>query len=112
MRKTFTCSLVITRILWLGACTATRHGNLSKAASNYCAPTVQYTYHSQNLPQAGVQLALQGDTGVTGRFSKHDLLIANATGVLPLLRDVIRLQQAGTPGWKEPFYTGTFTTGF
>jgi hypothetical protein len=41
-------------------------------------------------------LALQGDTGLTGRFSKHDLLIANASGVLPSLRDVIRLQgQAG-----------------
>jgi hypothetical protein len=38
-------------------------------------------------------LALQGDTGLTGRFSKHDLFIANAICVLPLLRDVIRLQQ-------------------
>jgi len=97
MKTAFTRSLFITGMLCLGACTASKHANLSSAAGNYCKPTVQYTYHSQYLPQADLQVALQGDTGLTGRFSEHDLLIANAIGVLPLLRDVIRLkQQAGS----------------
>src|SRR5207253_2502255 len=37
---------------------------------------------------------LLSDTSLTRRFSQHDLLMANAMGILPLLRTLIRLQKA------------------
>jgi hypothetical protein len=97
MRITFTHSLLLTSFLCLGSCTASKQTSRSGAAGSYCEPTVPYTYATQYLPQADVALVLGGDTGLANRFSKHNLLIANAVGVLPLLREVIHLQgQAGT----------------
>jgi hypothetical protein len=58
---------------------------------------VQYTYPSQYLPQANIQILLQQDTSLTNRFSRHDLLMANANGILPLLQQLIHLgKQVGT----------------
>lgn len=58
----------------------------------YCQPTIRLDYDSGYLPIPDVQSVLQSDTSLTNRFSNHDLLVANAAGILPLLREFIRLK--------------------
>lgn len=59
---------------------------------NYCEPTVAYQYDSSSLPLANIETILATDTSLTRRYSHHDLVLANAMGILPLLRELIRLE--------------------
>ena len=77
------------------ACSTYRGGHHSiKAESNYCEPALVYHYSAAYLPETDVKAVLLSDTSLTHRFSQHDLLMANAMGILPLLRTLIRLQKA------------------
>ena len=62
------------------------------AQSNYCHPTVEYKYDSTYLPQTNIEAILKADTALTKRYSHHDLVMANAIGVVPLLRDLVALE--------------------
>ena len=62
------------------------------AQSNYCHPTVDYKYDSTYLPEANIDAILKTDTALTRRYSHHDLVMANAIGVVPLLRELIALE--------------------
>ncbi|MVM35398.1 hypothetical protein GO755_35585 [Spirosoma sp. HMF4905] len=44
------------------------------------------------MPQATIDAILKADTALTRRYSQHDLLMANAIGVIPLLRELIVLE--------------------
>ncbi len=68
-----------------------------KSESDYCEPALVYQYNASYLPVETVQAVLQADTILTRRFSQHDLLVANAAGVLPLLRELIALKHTQEP---------------
>ncbi|GAB3894021.1 hypothetical protein [Spirosoma agri] len=65
----------------------------SKAESDYCVPALQYAYDPAYLPRPDVDAFLRADTSLTKRYSRHDLLMANASGVLPLLKELIQLEK-------------------
>ncbi len=88
-KRLFTFSWLVLMV----SCASPEHILRSSADSRYCEPSLQYTYHSSYLPQGEIELVLAKDSSLTNLFSRHDLLIANAIGVLPLLQDLIRLQQ-------------------
>ncbi|NEU69728.1 hypothetical protein GK091_22805 [Spirosoma agri] len=45
------------------------------------------------MPRPDVDAFLRADTSLTKRYSRHDLLMANASGVLPLLKELIQLEK-------------------
>lgn len=75
----------------LASCTALKHSSAIKPSTNYCAPVLAYTYDSIYRPQP----VLPTDTGLTNRFSQHDLLMANAAGILPLLEQLNQIPRNG-----------------
>ncbi|WP_247235617.1 hypothetical protein [Telluribacter sp. SYSU D00476] len=93
LKSTLTRLLVFFCIVFVVSCSSPRHLLRSSVESRYCEPSLIYTYHSQYLPKGEIESMLSKDSSLTNRFSKHDLLVANAIGVLPLLQDLIRLQQ-------------------
>ncbi|MCX6216920.1 hypothetical protein [Spirosoma sp.] len=88
-----------TILLLIGLLLASCHSQKTTITSlshqkKYCQPTVRLDYDSSYLPIPNTQSILQTDTSLTNRFSIHDLLVANAAGILPLLQDFIRLKKA------------------
>ncbi len=80
----------------LTACaTQPRSHQAVEAEPDYCAPASRYTFDTTYLPRADVRAVLRTDTSLTRRFSPHDLLIANATGVLPLLHKLVNTDDNG-----------------
>lgn len=77
----------------LASCRSFRPNALSASTVSYCVPSVQYAYDSAYLPKPTIQTILQADTLLTQRYSQHDLLLANAIGVLPLLQELILLEK-------------------
>ncbi|GAB4017802.1 hypothetical protein GCM10028773_15390 [Spirosoma koreense] len=75
----------------LVSCSATKP--LARLADTYCIPSVKYNYKPDLLPNPAVQALLRTDSSLTRRYTQHDLLLANATGVLPLLRELTALEQ-------------------
>jgi hypothetical protein len=93
-RKITFTRLVIFFCLWfLASCSSPKDILRSSLDSRYCEPSMNYTYHSHYLPQGEIESVLQKESSLINRFPKHDLLIANAIGVLPLLQDLNWLQQ-------------------
>lgn len=78
----------------LASCQSLRFQPPNKISDIYCSPTIQYAYDSTQLPQQAIQSIIQADTGLTHRYSQHDLFLANAVGILPLLRDLTKLEQS------------------
>ena len=72
--------------LFLSGCGAHKVIEASKlnTQSNYCAPTITYTYDPANLPLANP------DSTLGGMLSPHDQLTANAIGILPLIPNLLR----------------------
>lgn len=69
-----------------GACQSIKPMLRSEETADYCASTVPYEEVSAFLPTADLEMVLQADTVLTHRFTSHDLRVANAAGVVPLLR--------------------------
>lgn len=70
-------------------------GHISKKGKDtgdYCAPALRYVYDSTYLPFEDVQAILKTDTSFFRKYSRHDLLMANATGILPLLKELSQLE--------------------
>ena len=76
----------------LASCRTFQGQPLLKLSDNYCAPSINYAYDSSYLPRPDFQAIMQADTSLTRRYSQHDLLLANAIGVLPLLQGLISLE--------------------
>ncbi|GAB2527786.1 hypothetical protein [Spirosoma aerophilum] len=73
----------------------------SSQQKKYCQPTVRLAYDSSYLPLPDMQTILKTDTSLTNRFSTHDLLVANAAGILPLLRRSIGLKTTNPTGTER-----------
>jgi hypothetical protein len=90
-------SLVATLAGLLVACSSSKElYPQTKSGSDYCAPALQYTYNPAYLPRPDIDSILLIDTSLARRYTRHDLLMANATGVLPLLQELNRLEK-GVP---------------
>ncbi|WP_198175352.1 hypothetical protein [Spirosoma telluris] len=92
------------RLAWLvGAlsaftsCSSWKYSQKEVAAqSSYCHPTIDYRYDSTYLPKANIDATLKADTALTKRYSHHDLMMANAIGVIPLLQELTGLESNTT----------------
>lgn len=82
---------LILLIYCLSSCTALKRSPVLKPSNNYCEPALTYAYDSSYRPQP----VLLTDTILTNHFSRHDLLTANAAGILPLLEQLNRIPQNG-----------------
>lgn len=58
----------------------------------YCEPPVSLSDHYQPAQNTDSLMAAYPD--LPGRFSRHDLLVANATGTLPLLHELVHATDA------------------
>ncbi|MDJ1496649.1 hypothetical protein QNI19_27195 [Cytophagaceae bacterium DM2B3-1] len=65
-------------------------------SADYCAPALSYIYDTLYFPKANIDLILNQDTSLVRRFSRHDLLVANAVGIIPLLQQWIRAKKNAT----------------
>lgn len=78
--------------LWLAACVSpVNTSRQTERSGDYCAPALAYTYDSTYLPLPDIESVLKTDTGLTSHYSRHDLLMANALGIVPLLSELSRL---------------------
>lgn len=60
--------------------------------AGYCDPPQVYRYDAASAPLASIKPVL--DSALTARYSRRNLLIANAAGVLPQLKTLTQLEQA------------------
>ncbi|GGE94107.1 hypothetical protein [Hymenobacter cavernae] len=60
--------------------------------AGYCDPPQLYSYDSALAPLPAIQPLL--DSAITARYSRRNLLIANAAGVLPTLKVLVQLERA------------------
>ena len=96
MHSTIPLTLIVS-LLSLASCQLLKPDVITASQQKkYCQPTVKLDYDSSYRPLSNVHFVLQSDTSLTNRFSNHDLLVANAAGILPLLRKFIRLKATGT----------------
>ncbi|GAB3248548.1 hypothetical protein GCM10027347_04930 [Larkinella harenae] len=58
-----------------------------RVSDRYCEPPIQYRYDSTYFPKPTDQALREFSSSLLQRFSKHDLLLANAVGILPLLQE-------------------------
>ena len=54
-------------------------------SSQYCAPTVVYTYNPDFIPYTNTDSILVNSKTLSDKLSEHDILMANATGTLSLI---------------------------
>jgi hypothetical protein len=80
-------------LLSLAACTTTRPVNSAlQAEPEYCVPPLSYKYDPATAPLPDITPLL--DSALTARYARRSLLVANAAGALPQLRELVRLEQA------------------
>lgn len=84
-------------LFFLTACTTFRSQPIARITDVYCEPAIRYEYDSTFLPKPDIEKILLADTSLTRRYSTHDLLLANATGILPLLQKLIGLEKSSQP---------------
>jgi hypothetical protein len=68
--------------------------NLRVSQLSYCEPPGPYVYDSTYLPLADISPFLQKENLLLKYYSYQDLLLANASGSLFLLRDLVHLQKS------------------
>lgn len=88
--------LLLMGVLLTGCNPLHPHPKLSFTGT-YCDPPIAYQYDSAYLPKPNIQQWLLTDSSLTRRFSRHDLLLANAMGILPLLQELTSLTNRSTP---------------
>ncbi|WP_157618482.1 hypothetical protein [Spirosoma spitsbergense] len=105
-------SLLILLSMLLSSCQSQKTSLTAMShQKKYCQPTIRLDYDSSYLPIPDVQSVLQSDTSLTNRFSNHDLLVANAAGMLPLLREFTRLKTISSESAdRERFVVGQHIT--
>jgi hypothetical protein len=89
--KTKYFSLIIL-FSFLSSCVSLKP-NLRVSQLNYCAPPSPYLYDSTYIPLTDITSILQRDNLLLKRFSYQDLLLANASGSLFLMEDLVHLQE-------------------
>lgn len=84
--------VILLIFIYITSC-STKKNNLRVSQTSYCAPPTPYVYDSTYIPLADITAILNFDTLLTKKYSYEDLLIANATGTLFLIQDVIHLEE-------------------
>lgn len=79
-------------LIVLSACGSNRPVLRASLNDSFCDPALAYTYDSTYLPQPAIQPFLLANPSLRQRYSQHDLLLANATGTLPLLLELQQLE--------------------
>ena len=67
--------------------------NHHMSENSYCAPPLPYVYDSTYIPLSDIMPLLRFDSLLAKKYSYEDLLIANATGTLFLLQDLIYFEK-------------------
>lgn len=83
------CAGFLCFIFLCAGCTLNRSLVTTRTVGNYCEPALTYRYNERYRPLP----ALPTDTSLTNHLSAHDLLLANAAGIIPLLQALARLPQ-------------------
>lgn len=78
--------------LCTASCSLLTKKNLKVSQLNYCAPTSPYLYDSTYLPLNDVSSFVKNNPSLLKKFTYQDLLLANASGSLPLMKDLVHLQ--------------------
>lgn len=84
-------------LLALASC-ATRPPTRLQVASGYCDPPLAYRYDPAFAPQPNFEAALT--PALLAHYPRRNLLTANAAGVLPLLKELLVLEE--TASWPQP----------
>jgi len=83
--------LIIGLSVFLFSCSLTKT-NLKVSQLNYCAPSNAYIYDSSYIPLTDITPFLSNNEILLKKYTYQDLLLANASGALFLLQDLINLQ--------------------
>ncbi|WP_460945465.1 hypothetical protein [Spirosoma daeguense] len=76
----------------LFSCASSTIGRKPVIIENYCAPTLTYSYDSTFRPIADFERFISENQDLRKQYSEHDLLLANAVGVLPQLEELRQLE--------------------
>jgi hypothetical protein len=85
-------------LLTLAGCAGTRSTARLHVASGYCDPPLPYRYDSTFTPKPDFEAALT--PALLARYPRRNLLTANAAGILPLLKELLVLEE--TASWPQP----------
>ncbi len=85
-------------LLALAGCAGSRSATRLQVASGYCDPPLPYRYDPAFAPQPNFEAALT--PALLARFPRRNLLTANAAGILPLLKELLVLEE--TASWPQP----------
>jgi hypothetical protein len=86
------CLLLTGALALLASCIPLKT-NLHVPQLNYCAPPTSYCYDSCYIPITDITPILKKNTGLLKYFSYQDVLLANASGSLFLMLDLVRLKE-------------------
>jgi hypothetical protein len=89
---TFRFPVLLCLLALLSACNSSHSLLRATLNDSFCDPALVYTYDSTHTPLVSIQPVLQSNSVLGQRYSQHDLLVANATGTLPLLLELQRLE--------------------
>ncbi|WP_020602085.1 hypothetical protein [Spirosoma spitsbergense] len=92
--------IVLTGIFWtLTSCGILRQNDSPLSdKSKYCELAIQYICDTTHLSQVDLGVTLQTDTALTKQYAHHDLVMANALGLLPLLQKLTTTEAQLTDG--------------
>src|ERR1700739_5018116 len=93
MKVFFNLLVLLGTCFLLNSCNTKKKINLKVSQTSYCAPPSAYVYDSTYIPLTDIKPLLQFDTLLAKKYSYEDLLIANATGTLYLLQDLVYFEQ-------------------
>ncbi|WP_338871392.1 hypothetical protein WBJ53_25275 [Spirosoma sp. SC4-14] len=97
VRATYALLLLLV-LTGLASCRSAKTALLDRSQQRkYCEPAFRFNYDSTYTPKTDLATVLQTDTLLRQLFSLHDLQVANATGVLPILKELVALEN-GMPG--------------
>lgn len=95
MCRMFKQIITLSVFLLLTSCLSLKP-NLRVSQLSYCAPPGPYTYDSSYIPLPDISQILQKNSSLLKYFSYQDILLANASGSMFLLEDLVRLKEIKT----------------
>ncbi|GAB3220586.1 hypothetical protein [Spirosoma arcticum] len=105
MKAWFVKALLLVGTLWaFTSCGLVKPGPGVKrpiAQSRYCQPAIRLSFDTTYQIQTNVGVNLQTDTALTKRYAYHDVVLANAVGILPCLQKLISLETNSTAGNQQ-----------
>lgn len=88
MRLRLLTALLVPAALLSGCSSSKPRIDHSGAITTYCDPPLAYTYDASTRPVANLDSVLATNPAIGRQFSRHDLLMANAVAIVPLLQQL------------------------